>query len=245
MIPQTFQAFLMVEDVATAAVTKEMLFGFQTATATEAIEEISSITCPGLLATEVYRTSAFAEYGTYSIGLETGELSLNPAVPATTSKNWTIEWSMLRVDYGAGVFGGGPAIEINSGADGFQITADLIYDPLPPFDPFPAIVIQDGAGSLPTALVSDAMTPSTWVKFALVLDKDANTLNLYQAGSLVDSVPATSFSGTPWAIVSARFGHAGALYNSGTPFYLDNILISAGVKYTGASYTLPVGPFTP
>jgi len=232
--------------IAAGSVTKEMLFGFETATTTTAEEEISATTVTGLLAGNVYRDSTYAEYGTYSIALETTEFNVSSAAPATTSKNWTVEFSVRRVDYGGGVYGGGPAIYINSGsADGFQIGLDVLYDTSPPFDPYPIVNVQNGAGSLSTALESDNTGTSAWVKFAVVLDKDSGALNLYQAGTLVDTITAASFSSTPWALTDVKFGYSGALYNIGTPFYLDNILISAGVKYTGSSYTLPTGPFTP
>ena len=241
MIPQTFQAFLMVEDVGggEGSGTAIVIFDFETFTVSS-VAEIQSGTNYNMTwaSGQVYPSSAFSEYGTKSLLFITQEAALNTdaQLPATTFIDFTLEFSAY-IDTG----GEGLILLINrflgsSGEANISLFETFVGSGI-----WTVTVYQEGIG---TVISYDApIVNGVWIKFALVVNKTDDVVSLYIQGTRVDTTDASIFSAEAYPLASLVWGQGGALFTSAT--YMDNYRFSQGARYINATYTLPIGPFTP
>ena len=175
----------------------------------------------------VYISNAQAESGSYSLSLETQEMAVNVAsLPNVPSIDWTVEFSLYNPSYGGGTYvilmlnrfsSSEIYIDLNGGTVGFSIGQGAVYT------------------------TADLTASGTWTKFAIVVNKTADTVGIYVNGSRVYNGDATGVTATPWYINSLVFGRGGYMYSYGSPVFLDNFRISNSALYSGSSYT-PVAP---
>jgi len=108
----------------------------------------------------------------------------------------------------------------------------------------------DGS-SIGTLISSDnAWSDNTWVHIAVCHNNSSGLTELYANGTRVASQteqnPITVTSGGYFRIGGNIFCISSGLYQDGPRYFdghLDDVRISNSVRYSGASYTVPTGPF--
>lgn len=231
MIPQTFQAFLMVEDAGgDGSGVTYVIYAFDAAnlaggTLFETLSA-SNATASAYGVGNVDISAAFTENGAGALRFQTAELDIANPVASPVSDAWTLEFSLYcptsSIGGGGGSFIAGLGLEV-----AFDVTTQFsLYD-------------YNATYPWSINLSSDA-----WNRVAIVFSKTLNYYAIYLAGTRVylsDTVPLGPGS---LSIDNFVFGHGGTMYNTGFPTYMDNLRISSGARYLLPTYTLPTLPFT-
>jgi len=176
----------------------------------------------------VYTSNDRAESGSYSLSLQSQEMAVAVAsLPNVASIDWTVEFSLWNAEYqNQGecivlMLNRGTSSEMYLTLSGQTLTVDI------------------GQGAVYTT--ANLAGWSTWTKFAIVVNKTANTVKIYVDGTRVYNGNAADVTATPWYINALVFGRGGYMYNFGAPVFLDNFRITNSALYAGSSYT-PVAP---
>ena len=97
---------------------------------------------------------------------------------------------------------------------------------------------------------NSAWSDNTWVHIAVCHNNSTGLTELYangaRVGSQTEQNPITVTSGGYFRIGGNIFGISSGLYQDGPRYFdghLDDVRISNSVRYSGASYTVPTGPF--
>jgi hypothetical protein len=244
MIPQTFQALMMAQvpqGGGEGSGTALVIFDFETFSPTtlQNVQTASDYTI-SWTSGQVYPSTVEAEYGVRSLLFITQEAAISPSsqLPADTFTDFTVEFSFYFDAAGAATL----LMAINR----FAASAGEVYITIT--ETFTgsgiwALTISQDSGSTLVLSVESAFVLDTWVKLAFVVNKGLNEVAIYAAGTKIATTDANLYSGTPYTLDTLVFGQGGALFSSGS--YIDNFRFSKGARYINATYTLPVGPFTP
>jgi hypothetical protein len=231
MIPQTFQAFLMAQEVdGDGSGVTYVIYDFDVSNmAGGTLFETLSASNASILyygANTVDTSAAFTENGAGALRFQAQQMEVTNPTASPTSDAWTVEFSVYCPASSIGG-GGGSFIQIPNLEVAFGVTAqfDIIdYNVVYPW--------------------SVLLTLNAWNRLAFVISKTLDYYAVYLDGTRVYLSDATPIAPGGWTIDNFVFGHSGTMFNTGFPTYMDNLRISTGARYLLPTYTLPTLPFT-